>query len=247
MLANAEPVEGDCHYLGTMPYLLDKFIAPGWTCVGDAGGFIDPFYSPGLDQMAFSVHMRVDLILKALAGAPAAEMEKEYALHNKRYDRFLRFFFRAIYKDKYHLMGDYDTMTASFLMDTALYYLVAVHPLYRRSAERLAMPPYYGDGAEIGLYPMRFYQWRLITIAKRKKALGIYGNHNAGRRPGLVGFSVRSSILVMLAHGVVRWMKAEVENALTYLWRPRPLDGPQPILPPRLVEAGGPGTEAVAR
>ena len=36
---------------------------------------------------------------------------------------------QAIYRDKYHLMGDYDTMTTSFLMDTALYYLVAVHPL----------------------------------------------------------------------------------------------------------------------
>lgn len=247
MLEHAEPVEGDCRYLGTLPYFVDRFIAPGWTCVGDASGFIDPFYSPGLDQMAFSVHMRVELILKALAGTPAAEMEKEYALHNKRYDRFLRFFFRAIYQDKYHLMGDYDTMTTSFLLDTALYYLVAVHPIYRRSAERLAMPPYYGDGAEVGLYPMRFYQWRLISIAKRKKALGIYGNHNAGRRPGFVGFSVRSSILVMLAHGLVRWAKAEVANALTYLWRPKPLEGPQPILPPHLASAGTPGLEPAAR
>ena len=28
-----------------------------------------------------------------VGGASDAEMEKEYALHNKRYDRFLRFFF----------------------------------------------------------------------------------------------------------------------------------------------------------
>jgi flavin-dependent dehydrogenase len=247
MLEHAEPVEGDCRYLGTLPYFLDKFIAPGWTCVGDAGGFLDPFYSPGLDQMSFSVHMRVDLILKALGGASDAEMEKEYALHNKRYDRFLNFFYQAIYRDKYHLMGDYDTMTTSFLMDTALYYLVAVHPLYRRSAERIGMPPYYGDGAEVGLYPMRFYQGRLISIAKRKKALGIYGNHNAGRRPGFVGFSVRSSIHVMLWHGILRWAKAEVANALTYVWKPKPIEGPQPILPPRAAGAAGAGLEAAAR
>ena len=95
------------------------------------------------------------------------------------------------------------------------------------------MPPYYGDGAEVGLYPMRFYQGRLISIAKRKKALGIYGNHNAGRRPGFVGFSVRSSILVMLAHGLVRWAKAEVANALTYVWRPKPIEGPSPHPAPR--------------
>jgi hypothetical protein len=174
-------------------------------------------------------------------------MEEEYALHNKRYDRFLRFFFRAIYDGKYHLMGDYDTMTTAFLLDTALYYLVAVHPLYRRSAERLAMPPYYGDGAEVGLYPMRFYQGRLISIAKRKKALGIYGNHNAGRRPKFVGFSVRSSIHVMLWHGILRWAKAEAANALTYVWKPKPLEGPQPILPPRVAGAAGAGLEAAAR
>ena len=247
MLEHAEPVEGDCRYLGTLPYFLDTFIAPGWTCVGDAGGFLDPFYSPGLDQMSFSVHMRVDLILKALAGTPAAEMEKEYAVHNKGYGRFFRYFYEAIYRDKYHLMGDYDTMTTAFLMDTALYYLVAVKPVYRWSAERIGIPPYYGEGAEIGLYPMRFYQGRLISIAKRKKALGIYGNHNAGRRPGFVGFSVRSSILVMLAHGLARWAKAEAANALTYLWKPKPLEGPQPILPPRRAEAAGPGLEAAAR
>lgn len=109
------------------------------------------------------------------------------------------------------------------------------------------MPPYYGDGAEIGLVPMRFYQRRLISIAKRKKELGVYGNHNAGKRPGFVGFSVRSSILVMLAHGLVRWAKAEAENALTYVSRPKPLEGPRPLLPPRLAGAAGPGAEAVAR
>ncbi|MBK9374233.1 MAG: hypothetical protein IPN03_11010 [Holophagales bacterium] len=80
-------------------------------------------------------------------------------------------------------MGDYDLMTIAFLMDTALYYLVAVQPVYNESADRLGMPPFYGDGAELGLYPMRFYQGRLVAIAKRKMALGIYGNHNGGRRP----------------------------------------------------------------
>jgi hypothetical protein len=231
LLEHAEPVDGDCRYYGNLPYLVDRFIAPGWTCVGDAGGFLDPFYSPGLDQMSFSVQMRVELVEKALAGAPAAEMEKEYELHNKRYDRFFRYFYEAIYRDKYFLMGDYDTMTTSFLMDTALYYLVAVHPVYNWSADRLGVPPFYQDGAEVGLYPIRFYQQRLISIAQRKKALGIYGNHNAGRRPVFVGFSLRSAALVMLGHGLVRWAKAEAANALTYVWRPRPRPVVAPVDP----------------
>ena len=62
-------------------------------------------------------------------------------------------------------------------------------------------------------------------IAKRKMALGIYGNHNAGRRPGFVGFSVRSAMFVMLAHGLLRWWKAELANAWSYVVKPRRLAG----------------------
>ena len=47
----ATAIDGDCRSYGHLPYFVDKYIGPGWTCVGDAGGFLDPFYSPGLDQM----------------------------------------------------------------------------------------------------------------------------------------------------------------------------------------------------
>ncbi len=228
LLENAVPVEGDCRFYGHLPYFVDKFIGPGWTCVGDAGGFLDPFYSPGLDQMAFSVHSRVELIRQALSGTPPEEMEKAYAEHNRRYSRFFRYFYESIYRDKYSVMGDYDTMTAAFLLDTSLYYCAAVMPVYRWSHDRMGCPPYYQDGAEIGFYPIRFYNQRLAAIAKRKKALGIYGNHNRGRRPGLVGFSVRSSMFVMLAHGLLRWWKAELANAWTYVVRPRALSRSSP-------------------
>ena len=133
--------------------------------------------------MAFSVWTRTRLILKAFAGAPPEEMEKEYAAHNRRYDRFFKYFYDSIYRDKYYVMGDYDTMTIAFLLDTALYYFAAIMPIYRWSHERLGVPPFFQDGAEIGYYPIRFYNRRLVAIAKRKMALGIYGNHNAGRRP----------------------------------------------------------------
>ncbi|MEP6995144.1 MAG: hypothetical protein ABI968_11525, partial [Acidobacteriota bacterium] len=76
-------------------------------------------------------------------------------------------------------------------------------------------------GAEVGYYPIRFYNRRLVKIAQRKKALGIYGNHNAGRRPKFVGFSIRGAMWVMLFHGLLRWGKAELANAWTYIVRPR--------------------------
>ena len=228
LLEHATPVGGDCRYYAHLPYFVDRYVGPGWACVGDAGGFLDPFYSPGLDQMAFSVHMRTELIEKALSGAPSAEMETAYDEHNRCYDRYFHYFYEAIYRDKYYVMGDYDTMTTGFLLDTAAYYFAAIIPLYRWRHARLGLPPFYEDGAEIGYYPIRFYNRRLIAIAKRKKALGIYGNHNAGRRPVFVGFSVRSAAAVMLAHGLVRWAKAELANAWTYIVRPKPLASAAP-------------------
>jgi hypothetical protein len=36
-----------------------------------------------------------------------------------------------------------------------------------------------------------------------------------------VGFSVRSAMFVMLAHGLLRWWKAELANAWTYVVKPR--------------------------
>ena len=106
-------------------------------------------------------------------------------------------------------------------------------PVYRWSHDRLGYPPYYQDGAEIGYYPIRFYNQRLAAIAKRKKALGIYGNHNKGRRPRFVGYSVRSAMLVMLAHGLLRWGKAELANAWTYVVRPKSLEKAPPASQPQ--------------
>jgi flavin-dependent dehydrogenase len=223
MIEGATPIEGDCRYYAHLPYFVDKFIGPGWAQVGDAGGFLDPFYSPGLDQMSFSVWTRTRLILEDFAGAAAEEMAQKYADHNRRYDRFFKYFYDSIYKDKYYVMGDYDTMTIAFLLDTALYYFAAIMPIYRWSHERLGVPPFFEDGAEIGYYPIRFYNRRLTAIAKRKMALGIYGNHNAGRRPKFVGFSIRSAMWVMLFHGLLRWWKAELANAWTYVVKPKPI------------------------
>ncbi len=223
LIEGATAIEGDCRYYAHLPYFVDKFIGPGWAQVGDAGGFLDPFYSPGLDQMSFSVWTRTRLILKDLGGASSEQMVKAYAEHNRCYDRFFKYFYESIYRDKYYVMGDYDTMTIAFLLDTSLYYFAAVMPIYKWSHERLGIPPFFEDGAEIGFYPIRFYNRRLVRIAQRKMALGIYGNHNAGRRPRFVGFSVRSAMWVMLFHGLIRWGKAELANAWTYIVKPKPI------------------------
>lgn len=242
LLEGAEIVPGDIRFFGHLPYLIDRVAGDGWSLVGDAAGFLDPFYSPGLDQMAFSVSWTLELI-RLRKMKTAEDFAKDLELHNVRYSRFFRYFFGAIFQDKYWIMGDYDTMTIAFLMDTALYYLAFVIPVYRWSADRLLVPPFYQDFSEVAFYPMRFYQRRLIAIAKRKLVLGIYGNHNAGRRPGLVGFSLRAASWVMLSHGLVRWAKAEFFNALSFLVKPKPMVARMPIQN-RAMPAGIPTPDA---
>src|SRR5262249_4137892 len=115
-----------------------------------------------------------------------------------------------------------------YLADRALSSCAGVMPIYRWSHDRMGIPPFFEDGAEIGYYPIRFYNRRLVTISQRKKALGIYGNHNRGIRPKFVGFSVRSSMWVMLFHGLARWAKVEIANAWTYVVKPKPIAKPEP-------------------
>ena len=54
MIEGATAVEGDCRYYAHLPYFVDKFIGPGWTRSATPAASWIPFYSPGLDQMAFS-------------------------------------------------------------------------------------------------------------------------------------------------------------------------------------------------
>jgi len=227
LLTHAEPVAGDMWSYAHLPYLIDRVAGPGWSMVGDAAGFLDPFYSPGIDQVAFSVSWAVELVAKQRMKCDATEFRKALDEHNTAYARYLRGLFEAIYLDKYYLMGDYETMTASFLIDTALYYYFVAIPAYRK-VRRLLVPPFYPKYSDGAIKVIRWYQSRLVKIARRKMQLGIYGNRNAGRRPRFVGFDLGLGNFRMLVSGLWRWIKLEAENAWTYIARPRPMKAAMP-------------------
>ena len=50
----ARIIEGDVHALSMLPYHSEKVSGDGWALVGDAAGFIDPLYSPGLDFCSYT-------------------------------------------------------------------------------------------------------------------------------------------------------------------------------------------------
>ncbi|HXX94970.1 MAG TPA: NAD(P)/FAD-dependent oxidoreductase, partial [Planctomycetota bacterium] len=187
---HAVPVPGDLRAYAQLPYLVDRIAGHGWAMVGDAAGFLDPFYSPGIDQLSFSVSWTLELIKRSRMNPDPAEFAQLLESHNEGYTRYLKYFFEAIYRDKYHLMGDFDLMTASMLIDTSLYYFFNVIPTYRWSARFLLVPPFYHPGAKRALPFIGLHRRRLVSIARRKMKLGIYGDRNAGRRPKLLGFTL---------------------------------------------------------
>ncbi len=238
LVADARRVPDDLFSYAHLPYLVDRVAGVGWSSVGDAAGFLDPFYSPGIDQLAFSVSWTLELLKRRQEEPDPMKFAAEVREHDDLYRRFLGAFYDAIYKDKYYLMGDYDTMTASFLLDTALYYMFIIWPVHR-SSRGLLYPPFYRKYAIVGMYPIRFYQRRLISIAKRRMRLGIYGSRNAGRRPRLLGFTLGATTIWLFIQGLARYVRAEAENAWTYIARPKPLRAgmPAPYAPPIEPEA----------
>lgn len=238
LAAGAKAVEGDTRMYAHLPYLVDRVAGKGWSLAGDAAGFLDPFYSPGIDQLAFSVLFTMELIQKSRRGPAPREFEAFLEDHNEAYTRYLRYFFEAIYREKYALMGDFDTMTASLLLDTALYYFFNVIPTYRWSHRYMLNPPFYPKGAKFAFHYIGLHRRRLVSIARRKMKLGIYGNHNAGRRPRLLGFTLGWTTVGMFLKGLFYWARAEAMNAWSYIARPRPMKAsmPGPLSPPAAAE-----------
>lgn len=94
------------------------FSADRWGLTGDAGCFVDPFYSPGTDFIGITNSFHTDLITRDLDGQDirerAVRTEHYYGIV---YEQFLR-----VYHDAYPLMGNPQVMAAKMVFDSAFYW-----------------------------------------------------------------------------------------------------------------------------
>ncbi len=91
-----------------------------WGVTGEAGAFLDPFYSPGTDFIAMNNTWLSDLILRELDGEDVTFRAEIYEqTHLALVDSWI-----PIYQDKYLLMGNTQIMTAKILWDWAIYWAV---------------------------------------------------------------------------------------------------------------------------
>jgi flavin-dependent dehydrogenase len=232
LLEGAEPRAEDLRFYAHLPYVTRQYMGPGWALLGDAAAFLDPYYSPGLDHAAFSVEATAEIIKADRAGEPLDERIKE---HNGAFLRSYHRFFQGVYRDKYYYMGEQDLLSASFLMDTAQYYLFVVIPAYRVHKRFMWMPVLGHPGASLNFRFMRSYNRRFKTIALARRRLGAEGRRNHGRRLKPY-FALDWAPIRMTFRGLRMWGVAELDllrlRTLSLFRRPAVPSLPSPTLRP---------------
>jgi hypothetical protein len=205
----ARVIEGDVHALSMLPYHSEKVCGHGWAAVGDATGFIDPLYSPGLDFCSYTSYYVADLLARSLTGEGVADRIRYY---NQQYPITYRSWFESLYKDKYYYMGDADLMSAALLLDVSSYYLGLVRATYRDPEREFLNLPFNGLSGRIVRTAMTFYNRRLVALGKRRWTTGYYGKRNAGWRELYDGFVPDARLRKQIWQGLRRWWKCELIN-----------------------------------
>jgi flavin-dependent dehydrogenase len=205
LLEGAEPRMEDLRFYSHLAYATKQYMGNGWSLLGDAAAFLDPYYSPGLDHAAFTVEATVEVIKEQAMGKDIAPRIAE---HNETFIRSYWRFFRAVYKDKYYYMGEGDLLSAAMLIDTAQYYIFVVIPAYRLLKKFHWMPVLGPKPAFISYQMMLAYNRRFKAIAETRRAAGAGGYLNNGRRIKAY-FNLGLAPLQMVLRGVKIWMKAE--------------------------------------
>jgi flavin-dependent dehydrogenase len=227
LLEGATPRLEDLRFYSHLPYAASAYMGKGWALLGDAASFLDPYYSPGLDHAAFSVEATAEIVGLDAKGEDVTERIAE---HNVTFVRSYQRFFRAAYKDKYTYMGEADLLAASFLLDTAHYYVFVVIPAYRFLKKFSWMPVFGPKPALVSYHLMSTYNRRLRSIALARRAAGEAGLRNDGRRYRAY-FDLNLAPLQMAGRGLRYWALAELDNVrltLRRLFRRAPKRGGEP-------------------
>jgi flavin-dependent dehydrogenase len=209
IFADARIIEGDVHAFSALPYSSEKVCDEGWALVGDAAGFIDPLYSPGLDFCSYTSYTAADIVARSIGGENVREKVRYY---REQYPVMYRYWFETLYKDKYFYMGDAELMSAALLLDVGTYFIGLVIPAYKDPERAFFELPFEGLPGRVFGGMMKFYNRRLVALAERRKATGYFGSRNAGWRELYDGFVPDRRVGKLIRKGLFRWWGAELTN-----------------------------------
>lgn len=207
MIADAQWIESDVHWRKDLAYYSTTFAGDGFVLVGDAAAFMDPFYSPGMDWIAFTATNAAELISSQRRGEPLSEQIER---HNCVFSMSYRRWFEAVYQNKYEYMGEFDLMRLAFLLDLGLYYLGIVSQPFKKGIKGLLAPPFSEPLSRPIFRIMRAYNRRFAQIARRRRALGQLGHTNRGKRFLANGFTLSKSDIRLILKIIFQWCCLEL-------------------------------------
>jgi flavin-dependent dehydrogenase len=232
ILSQAQWQEGDVHWRKNLPYSCRVTAGDGFVLVGDAAGFTDPFYSPGMDWVAFTVSRAVELVMAQMDGG---EIGERIERHNRDFSVCYQRWFEALYKDKYYYLGDYELMRLAFLLDLGLYYFGVASQPFRRGMKALKEPPFASDQARPAYYFMSLYNRRFARMARMRRLRGQWGRRNSHERFMFGGFTFSRSSAWPIVKAMAAWFWLEATEGWRSWFRrtlPEPGAGPEPAVPP---------------
>ena len=111
------------------------FSADRWAVVGDAGVFLDPFYSPGSDFIAIGNTYLCELVALDLAGRSLAPYARIFE------DLFFSFYENtlSLYRGQYPLFGDAEVLPIKIVWDYASYWGVLCPLVFQQRLADIAL------------------------------------------------------------------------------------------------------------
>jgi flavin-dependent dehydrogenase len=99
-----------------------------WALTGEAGLFLDPFYSPGTDFIAIANTYITELVARDRSG-------KSIEMHAGLYEQIYFSFYEstlALYRDQYGMFGDAEVMPAKVIWDYTYYWGILCQFFFQR-------------------------------------------------------------------------------------------------------------------
>lgn len=236
LMTDAQPREGDVHWRKNLPYVSSIFAGDGFVLVGDAAGFIDPFYSPGMDWLAFTTYSATQLILAQQTGQELAPLLQK---HNQDFAVSYRRWFQALYENKYDYLGEYDLMRLAFLLDVGLYYLGVASQPVKYGLKAFTMPMFSTKPSVPFFHFIRFYNRRFASIARARRQRNQRGRSNDNRRFLFPGYTFAPDNARHLLRGLVSWAKIEMLEGWRTWFRSTPKSAQPQMLSSQPVSAAG--------
>jgi flavin-dependent dehydrogenase len=111
------------------------FSGDRWALTGEAGVFLDPFYSPGSDFIAISNTYITELIALDRAGQPLGPYARLYEqLYFSFYENTL-----SLYRDQYPIFGDAEVMSIKVIWDYTYYWGVLCQIVFQDRLTDIAL------------------------------------------------------------------------------------------------------------